>query len=56
MIAQCTLIINGKIWIQQNMTEWDVGQMFQQMGIPKSDIVLGFLAPSTRAYTDYAVA
>ena len=49
-------IINGKIWIQQNMTEWDVGPMFEKMGIPKSEIVLGFLSPSTRAYTDYAVA
>ena len=49
-------IINDKIWIQQNMTEWDVGKMFEEMGVPKSDIVLGFLKPSTRAYTDYAVA
>ena len=49
-------IINGKIWIQQNMTEWEVGDMLQEMGVPKSDIVIGFLSPSTRAYTDYAVA
>ena len=40
-------IINGKIWIQQNSTEWEVGEMLNQMGVPKSDIVLGFLKPST---------
>lgn len=49
-------IIDGKIWIQNNMTEWDVGEMLEEQGIPKSDIVLGFLKPSTRAFTDYAVA
>ena len=49
-------IINGKIWIQQNSTEWEVGEMLNHMGVPKSDIVLGFLKPSTRAFTDYAVA
>ena len=49
-------IINGKIWIQQNMTEWEVGDMLQAMGVPKSDIVIGFLSPSTRVYSDYAVA
>ena len=35
-------IINGKIWIQQNMTEWDVGEMLAQRGVSKSDIVIGF--------------
>ena len=49
-------IINNKIWIQQNNTEWEVGEMFRDMGISKSEIVLGFLKPSTRALTDYAVA
>ena len=48
-------IINGKIWIQQNMTEWEVGDMLQAKGVPKSDIVIRFLSPSTRAYSDYAV-
>jgi hypothetical protein len=48
-------IINNKIWIQQNSTEWEVGEMLMKMGVPKSNIVLGFLKPSTRALTDYAV-
>jgi XisI protein len=39
-------IINGKIWIQQNMT----------LGVPKTDIVLGFLSPKMREYSDFALA
>ncbi len=49
-------IIGDKIWIQQNMTEWDFGVLFEKSKIPKSDIILGFLSPATRALTEYAVA
>ncbi len=49
-------IINGKIWVQRNMTEWEVGDMLEKMGVPKSDIVIGFLSPTMREFTDYAVA
>jgi hypothetical protein len=49
-------IIDNKIWIQQNMTEWEVGEMLESHGVPKSDIVVGFLSPDLRAYTKYAVA
>jgi hypothetical protein len=49
-------IIDGKIWVQQNMTEWEVGDMLEERGVPKSDIVVGFLAPNLRQYTKYAVA
>ena len=49
-------IINDKIWIQRNMTEIDLGLRLTEMGVPKSDIVLGFLSPKTREYSDYAVA
>jgi hypothetical protein len=38
------------------MTEWNVGEMLEEQGIAKEDIVLGFLAPSTRVYSEYAVA
>lgn len=48
-------IINEKIWIFQNMTELDLGAMLEAQGVPKSDIVLGFLAEKTRTYSDYAV-
>lgn len=49
-------IINGKIWVQRNMTEWEVGEMLEKMGVPKSDIVIGFLSPTMREFTDYAIA
>ena len=49
-------IIDNKIWIQQNMTEWEVGEMLEESGVPKSDIVVGFLSPDLRPYTKYAVA
>jgi len=49
-------IINGKIWVQQNMTEWEVGEMLEACGVPKHDIVAGFLPPELREYSNYAVA
>jgi XisI protein len=49
-------IVNGKIWIQKNMTEWEIGEMLEAKGVPKKDIVIGFLSPKMREYSDYAVA
>lgn len=49
-------IIGGKIWVQQNMTEWEVGEMLEERGVPKSDIVAGFLPPDLREYSKYATA
>ncbi|RCJ25399.1 FdxN element excision controlling factor protein [Nostoc sp. ATCC 43529] len=49
-------IKNGKIWIQWNGTEEDVGEQLVAMGVPKHDIVVGFHTPYMRQYTDYAVS
>ena len=49
-------IINGKIWIQRNMTEIELDDEFINQGVPKTDIVLGFLSPKMREYTDYALS
>jgi hypothetical protein len=49
-------IINGKIWIQRSMTEVNLDDELLQMGVPKSDIVLGFLSPKMREYTEFALA
>jgi XisI protein len=49
-------IKNGKIWIQQNRTDIEVGQEFQSLGVPASDIVIGFLPEKYRAMSDYAVS
>ena len=47
---------DGKIRIQANNTDRDVAEEFEQMGVPKSDIVIGFQPPQYRPYTGYAVA
>lgn len=49
-------IINGKVWIQVDNTDVVIARELEAYGIPKSDIVLGFRAPSVRPLTDYAVA
>jgi hypothetical protein len=49
-------IINEKIWLQQNNTELDIVDELMAKGVPKTDIVLGFIAPAERQYTDFAVA
>lgn len=49
-------IKNGKIWIQRNMTEIDIGQKLVDMGVPKEEIVLGLHPPYKRPYTGYGAA
>lgn len=49
-------IKDGKIWIQQNMTDVDIAQELVDMGVPKKDIVLGLQPPYKRPYTGYGVA
>ena len=58
-IHDCPLhidIINGKIWVQWNMTDLDLDRVFLENGVPKSEIVIGFFSPEMREYTDYALA
>lgn len=49
-------IKNGKIWIQENRTEREVGDELLDLGIPKSDIVIGLQPPALRPLTGYAMA
>lgn len=49
-------IRDGKIWIQQNMTEDDLAAGLVEMGVAKEDIVLGLHPPYKRPYTGYGVA
>lgn len=48
-------IIDGKIWIQQDGTEVGIANQLVELGVPKTDIVLGFDPPKMRQYTDFAV-
>jgi hypothetical protein len=47
---------DGKIWIQVNNTDIDIAEELERMGVPKTDIVIGFQPPQYRQYTGYAVA
>ncbi|MEM7659261.1 MAG: XisI protein [Bacteroidota bacterium] len=49
-------IKEGKVWIQQNRTDINIADELVSMGIPKTDIVLGFQPPYTRPFSGYAVA
>lgn len=48
-------IKNGKIWVQEDATDFDIVGTLEEKGIEKSDIVLAFHAPYKRPYTGYAV-
>jgi XisI protein len=47
-------IVNGKVWIQQNNTDSLIADEIVEKGIPKSDIVLGFIPEKTRVYSGFA--
>jgi len=49
-------IKDGKIWLQQNLTELNPAEDLVEMGVPREDIVLGLQPPYKRQYTDYGVA
>lgn len=49
-------IINGKVWIQQNNTDVMIADELMERGIPKSDIVLGFVPEAAREAGGFAVS
>ena len=49
-------IIEGKIWVQQNMTEMRIAEKIVEQGVSREKIVLGFQHPNMRPYTDYAAS
>lgn len=49
-------IKDGKIWIQRDLTEAGIANELVELGVPKTDIVLGFRAPYVRQFTEFAVA
>ncbi|ABA23430.1 XisI protein-like protein [Trichormus variabilis ATCC 29413] len=58
-IYRCVIhfdIKDGKIWLQQNLTDRNPAEELVMMGVPREDIVLGLQAPYKRQYTDYGVA
>ena len=49
-------IRDGKVWLQQDWTDAVLADELVEMGIPQSDIVLGFLAPYKRPHSGFAAA
>ena len=49
-------IINGKIWMQCNNTEWEVVDDLMAAGVDRQDIVLGFVPPHARHFSGFATA
>jgi hypothetical protein len=47
---------DGKIWLQQNLTDQNPAEDLVEMGIPREDIVLGLQPPYKRQYTEYGAA
>lgn len=48
-------IIDSKIWIQYDGTEIGIANELVELGVPSSDIVLGYHAPFMRQYDDFAI-
>ena len=49
-------IRDGKIWVQEDATDFDLVGELERRGVAKNDIVLAFQAPYKRPFTGYAVA
>jgi hypothetical protein len=47
-------IKNGKIWVQRDLTEEGIANQLVELGVPKTDIVLGFRTPYVRQFTGFA--
>ena len=44
-------IIDGKVWLQADITDLRIAERLEETGIPQSDIVLGFQLPHVRLCT-----
>lgn len=57
-VHHCVMHIDvrgAKIWILHNTTEHELDLELIDMGVPKTDIVLGLHPPELRQFTGYAV-
>lgn len=58
-IYRCVMHIDikdGKVWLQQNLTDQNPAEALIKMGVSREDIVLGLQPPYKRPFTDYGVA
>jgi hypothetical protein len=52
----CLRIRKGRIWIEEDWTEYGIAADLLRAGVPKEDIVLAFQHPEMRPLTEFAVA
>ena len=48
-------IVDGKIWIHEDRTDTGIAVDLVELGIPKSDIILGYFPKYARAMSDFGV-
>ena len=46
-------IKDGKIWLQRNFTDVNLGEKLMAMGVKKEDIILGLHSPFMRQFSGY---
>jgi XisI protein len=49
-------LIDGKVWVQRDGTEYGIARELADAGVPKDHIVLAFRPPEIRKHTEYAVS
>ncbi len=49
-------IIDEKVWVHEDRTDIGIADVLAEAGIPKTDIVLGFVAPYARSISGFAAA
>jgi XisI protein len=49
-------IKNNKIWLQENSTDYNIIDDLIKLGVPYSDVVIGFHPADVRKLTEFAVA
>lgn len=49
-------IVEGKVWIEWDGTERGITENLLDLGVAPEDIVLGFIRPENRKFTDFSAA
>lgn len=50
------MLQNGKVWIEEDLTEDGIATWLLEHGVPNMEIVLGFQPPLIRPSGEFAVA
>jgi hypothetical protein len=48
-------LLDGKIWIQENMTDLDIAKVLLEWDVEPTDIVLGMHSEGLRRFSEYAI-